>query len=252
MSQSSQISGNFVHQHPMRRIELQYMPEKTLLTTEDETLLKKYLELHDFEYHLLKKTEELYISFCEIEKQVSTLLERVNDIKEKLNKSVAMADKLSADTYIPAETNMEKIQENNASVAAELSTHHQHLQSLYTEVKYYQGILNSCIEATEEGSEKIYDEYSIISTAHSQNYEINTIDIVSLHIDYEKFCSSRDLCEERRDGFMNECDKVLNNYNTLNLETNALYNLWAEFIKRCELIQVVATLHHSHISSGIN
>lgn len=228
------------------------MPEKTRLSTEDELLVHKYLELHDFEFHLLKKTEELYINFCEIDKQVSTLLEHVKNIKEQLNKSVAMADKLSDITYIPAETNMEKIQENNASVAAELSTHHQQVHRLYTEVKYYQGILNSCIKATEEGSEKIYDEYCNVSAAHSQHYEINTIDIVSLDIDYEKFCSSRDLYEQRRDDFINECDKVLNNYNTLNLETNALYNVWAEFTKRCELIQVVATLHHSHISSSIN
>lgn len=252
MSKSSQLSGNYSYKHSMRRIELVYMPGKTALTTEDEQLLEKYIQLHDFEYHLLKKTEELHKSFYEIDKQVNTLRERLAEIKGKLNDSVTMADKLSEDSYIPAETNIEKIKENNTSIAVQLSLYHDQLNSLFQEVRYNQGILNNCINTSEDGSERIYDEYTSISEAHNQNYKTNTIDIVSLDSDYEKFCNSRELNEKRRNDFMERCNNILNHYNALNLETNAIYQVWTEFSKRCELIQAMAILHNSNISASSN
>jgi hypothetical protein len=252
MSKSSQLSGKYTYKHSMRRIELTYMPGKTVMTTEDEQLVEKYIQLHDFEYHLLKKTEELHMSFCEIDKQVNTLRECLTDIKNKLNDSVTIADKLSEDSYIPAETSIEKIKENNISIAVELSLYHEKLNSLYKEVRYNQGILNNCINTAENRSEKIYAEYSSVSDTHNQNYEINTIDIVSLDSDYEKFCNSRELYEKRRNDFMERCDKILNRYNSLDLETNAWYQVWTEFSKRCELIQVMANLHRSNISASNN
>jgi hypothetical protein len=60
MNQSTTKPASFVHEHAMRRIELTYMPGVTALTKDDEQLLEKYLQLHDFEYNLLKKAEGLF------------------------------------------------------------------------------------------------------------------------------------------------------------------------------------------------
>lgn len=252
MDQSAPIPASFIHKHPMRCIALNYMPGETALTTEDEQLLEKYLQLHDFEYQLLKKSEELFKSFNVIDKQVKVLREGLDKIKSKLDDTIAMADKLSGNSYIPAEANMEKIKQRNAATIKELASYHQRLNELYKELKYQQEILTGCVIASEEGSEKIYKEYNSISAIHNKHYTSNTIDIVSLDDDFQNYLITQNLYEERRNSFIDSCNTVLNSYTILNLETNLLYGVWNEFLKRCELMQVVAALQSSKISSSAN
>jgi hypothetical protein len=83
-------------------------------------------------------------------------------------------------------------------------------------------------------------------------YLINTNDIVSFDSDLEDFRLTQNMHEKSGITFMNLCDEILFAYNAFNLETNTLYGLWREFLKRCELIEVVSNLRSSQTFSSYN
>jgi hypothetical protein len=252
MNQSTTKPDSFVHQHAMRRIELTYMPGVTVLTKEDEQLLEKYLQLHDFEYNLLKKAESLFEVFYPLEKKITDLKEGLTKIKKRLDEAIEMADKLSGNFYVPDETNLDKIREHNDVTIEELKVYNEQHINLYNEIKCQQEKLNNCIYESNEVSDNMYEEHSAASDVHNQHYLINTIDIVSLDSDLEDFRLIQNINEKRRITFMDLCDDILVAYNDFNLETNTLYGVWNEFLKRCELMQVVSNLRSSQTFSSFN
>lgn len=114
------------------------------------------------------------------------------------------------------------------------------LQKLATEITKYN-------EANEGDIEAIYDKFSSITTAHSANWQINTINIAAFEDEFEKFHSYRNVYEKRRETLMEFCDSTLDNYSKLNEQSTTLYNLWKEFLKRCKFLRAVADLHSQTI-----
>lgn len=252
MDQTSPTPAGFIQDHSMRRIVLDYTPGKTVLTPQDEQLLEKHIQLHDFEYQLLKNTEKVFHSFNSMVNQVTSLKEYLTKIKGTLNETIEMADKLSATTYVPEETSLERIIAQNASTADELIDYHRQINLLYNELKDHQELLNKCITASDEGSRKVYNEYDEAAVVHNTLYLTNTIDIVSLDDDLNNFRCTQTVYEQRRSFFMDSCQEVLTSYAALNLETSTLYGVWTEFSKRCGLMQVVADLRNSQTTPGVN
>jgi hypothetical protein len=80
-----------------------------------------------------------------------------------------MADKLSALTYVPEDTNLEKIKEHNDVTTEELKVYNEQHIMLYNEITCHQEVLNSCIYESNEDSDKMYEEYSAVSGVHNQH-----------------------------------------------------------------------------------
>jgi hypothetical protein len=208
--------------------------------------------LHDVEYDLLKKTEDLYQQFTALDVRLTSLRKRLRKIKTRLNGTIQLTDQLLADSYVPEVTSLEKIQAENAGISNELSSYHRKLTTLYRELTYQQGIDNDCLDFTENGLTELYEEYDLVALDHCQHYEVNTIDIVSLDKDVENFKGTGHFYTETRTWRLHHCEKVLTNYSSLNLETDIVLEVWKEFLKRCQLAQVLARLQRSQISASSN
>ena len=236
--------------HAARNIEIIYEPGKTAMTKQDEQLLAAYIQLHDFELKMQKTVDKLYHDFIPVNKIIDTLREELMKVQATFNDCCSLADKLSDTSYIFGETSLEKLTESQVLTGKEILNYNDKIIKAYETIEGLSKEVNKYNEANEDEANALYDEYSKICTAHSINWENNAINIVTFEDEYARFLNYRTVHEDRRTSLMNFCDSALNNYTNLNLQTNSLYNVWKEFIKRCNLLRTLAELHAKVL--GIN
>jgi hypothetical protein len=88
--------------------------------------------------------------------------------------------------------------------------------------------------------------------AHLKNWENNAINAVEFDDQYDQFRDYRGIVESHRESLMNICTGAITNYTNLNQQTSILYNVWNEFIKRCNLLTAVSDLHNKATGFAAN
>lgn len=229
--------------HAARKIEVTYEPGKTVMTQQDGELLDAYTRLHDFEFEMLQTANKLYHESVPAGKKIDMLHGELSKAKIAFNECCQLADKLSAMSYDRDETNLKKLAKCQEQTGEELIAYSDSLQEVYETVKELSEKVNKYHEENEDVANALYEKFSAIRTAHSVNWQDNAINIVAFEDEYDRFYSYRTVSEERRESLMDFCNKTLNSYSTLNLQTTALYDVWKEFLKRSDLLKVVAGLH---------
>lgn len=231
--------------HATRNIEIIYEPGKTTKTAQDGQLIDAYMQLHDFELEMEKTADGLFHDFIPVDKTIDELREELIKVKDTFDHCCSLADKLSDASYVFAETSLEKLIQGRERTEKELKVYNEKILKLYETLEGLHKKLNEYNEANEDRMEDLYREYMTIKSAHSSNWKSNAINIVTFEDEYEKFYSFRTVMEKRREGLIDFCEDAVKDYETLNLQTTTLYNVWNEFVKRCNLLRAVSDIHTS-------
>lgn len=234
-------------EHSARKIVLIYEAGKTSLTAEDEELLNIYRRLHDFEVQMLATASKLFNEFIPVSKKLAGLNEELIKVQAAFDECSLMADKLSATNYNTDEVSLEMLAKTQEQTGRELLAYSDKVMKVYKRIKSLSKELTKYNTSNEEEVETLYTAYSKISTDHSINWKDNAINIAAFMDEYAQFESYRSINEERRDNLIDFCNTTVNNYSTLTLKSNSLYNVWKEFSKRYELLKVSADLHASAV-----
>jgi hypothetical protein len=232
-----------VYKHECREIKITYMPGKTTPTEMDEQFLAAYLKLHDYQWKMNEFADRLYKAFLGIDKRINALREQLAKATATFNAARAIADKLSADSYIVTEANMESLTESQAKTFEEIKQYRETMVEVYEDQRPHQEALNEYIVADEDEANEVYEAFNNINYQHSADYINNSIDIVEFEKEHEMFYAYTSVHEDRRRNLIATCHKALDNYNMLHAETTALFGIWDEFLKRCSLLRIVANLH---------
>ena len=241
-----------VIKHPIRNIEITYEPGKTAMTEQDEQLLAAYIKLHDFELKMQKTADKLFQESIPLSKTIETLREELMHVQSVFDTSCELADKLSDISYSSNETSLKKLTESQKQANDAIMAYSIKIKDVYELTEHLSKQVNEYNLANEDEMNLFYDEFSDIDLAHSANWEINSINIATFDDEYQKFLSYRSEREDRRISLMDYCDKAINNYTSLNLQTTTLYNVWNEFLKRCDLLRKIADLHTNALSINEN
>lgn len=252
MTQSQEELKKELHKHECRNIEIIYKAGKNVMARQDSKLLAVFIDLHDFELKMQKTVDNLYQSSLPIDKKLNQLREQLARVNKVFDVSVKLADKLAEITYVFDETSIEKLTESQLKTNEEIQALHRSMVEVYEDIKILEAGVNAYYISNEDDSNTLYDAYREVSYSHTKNREKNSIDIVHFAQEYKNFLSYRKVYGDRRRSLMNSCDGVLENYTRLNLENVTLYNVWAEFLKRCDLLRSVAALHSQVLSINNN
>jgi len=241
-----------VIKHATRNIEIIYEPGKIAMTKQDKQLLAAYIKLHDFEMKMQKTADKLFHDSTPLNKTIETLREELMHVQSTFDTCSELADKLADVTYVSGETSLEKLTESQVNTSKEILDYNDKIIRVYEMTEVLSKEVDKYNLANEDEMNLLYDEFSEIRTAHSVNWENNSINIVTFEDEYDRFCGYRGVQEERRVSLMDFCDKTITNYTSLNLQTATLYNVWKEFLKRCDLLRKIADLHTNALSINEN
>jgi len=228
--------------HPAGRIEITYEPGKTEMTPQDKQLVDTYIKLHDFDNEMSQDAQRLFNQFVPVNKKIDGLRIELGQVKEIFEECRKLADALSEPTYDPAETNLDKLAEAQQETSNKLLPYSDILIEVYETIKPLSEEIDAYYVRDEDDANVLYDEFFAIQMAHSKNWERNSIDIVAFDREADNFRGSRTIYKDRRETLLDHCRQTLDNYKTLNLETEVLYKMWEEFLKRCNLIRAIAAL----------
>ncbi len=238
--------------HDARNIEIIYEAGKTAMTKQDEALLAAYIKLHDFEFKMQKTADKLFHESIPLNKNIDALREELMRVQSTFDACSELADKLSDISYSSKETSLEKLTESQEKTSKEILDYSDKIVKIYEITDALSKEVDKYNVANEDEMDLLYEEYSAINLDHSVNWENNSINIVTFDKEYEDFLSFRSVQEDRRVSLMDFCDKAINNYTSLNLQTTTLYNVWKEFLKRCNLLRTMADLHANALAISIN
>ncbi len=252
MQQLHETIKKDIIKHAARNIEIIYEPGKTVMTTQDEQLLAAYVKLHDFEIKMRQTANKLFREFVPLNKTIDAVREDLFHVQATFNDCSELADKLSEVTYVSGETSLEKLTESQVNTSKEILDYNEKIVGIFKMTKVLSKEVNEYNLANEDEVNLLYEEFSVIRTTHSGNWEDNSINIVTFDDEYDRFLSYRSVQEESRASLMDFCDKAIANYTNLNQQTTTLYNVWEEFLKRCNLLRTMAELHANALSISNN
>jgi hypothetical protein len=238
--------------HPFRKIEIVFEAGKTTLTPQDELLLNAYIRLHDLHLDIKNKAEELYRESLTIKQTITLLEKELEKVKATFNTGLEIADKLSAPGYNPEEVSLDKLRAARQETMSQISAYHPKILALYETVQVLSKKMTEETNSDEEKLEALYDEMSTLSLDHINNWENNSINAVVFDQQFDQFKAYASVIETHRDDLLQACDKQVTNYTLLNNQTTTLYNVWDEFLKRCDLLIAMADLHSGTMTFNVN
>jgi DNA repair exonuclease SbcCD ATPase subunit len=229
--------------HPFGNIEIIYEAGKSTMTAQDEELLAAYIRLHDFELEMKNTAGKLYRESIPINETIDNLHDELKKVQATFDVCCALADKLSEANYVLEETSLEKLAQSRKQTEKELKAYNEKILEIYETAKALQKKVNKYNKADEKKVEALYSEFATLSMDHISNWENNAINCVAFDDQFDKFREYRAAVETQRESLLSACTKAMNNYIDLNHQTTALFKVWNEFIKRCELLTKVSDLH---------
>ena len=238
--------------HPFRKIEIVFEPGKTTLTTQDELLLNTYIRLHDLHLDIKNKAGKLYHESVAINENIAFLQKELERVGVTFNSCVEIADKLSGAGYDPEEASLEKMMSAREETVLQLSDYNTKIVSVYEASQALNKKMHEDTDSDEEKLEALYDELTILAMDHIENSENNAIDPVAFDEQLNQFKEYAYSIEKQRETLLQSCDSVLVNYTNLNNQTTTLYNVWNEFIKRCDLLIAMSDLHNGAMEFNVN
>ena len=230
--------------HPTGIIEVVYEPGKTTLTAADEELLAAFIKLKDFEQQMKETADNLYHECQPVKETIDELREELKGVKTSFDACSGLADKLSEPSYVFEETSLDKVTSARDKTEELLRINNLKLEELYQKVSVIQDKINEYNAANENRLDTLFEEYNKLSMEHLENPENNSIDAAHFDQQFDEFRSFRSELDSRRTILIEDCQQVVNEYATLNLETSVVYNTWNEFMKRFDLLHALSDLHN--------
>ena len=252
MQPSQPATKKDIIDHPFRKIEIIFEPGKTTLTPQDELLLHTYIRLHDLQLDIKNKAENLYRESVAINQNIAFLEKELERVGATFNTCVEIADKLSSAGYNPEEASLEKMMTAREETVSQLSDYNTKIVSVYEAAQALNKKMNEEADSDEEKLEALYDEMSTLSLDHINNWENNSINAVVFDQQFDQFREYAGVIETRCDDLLQACDRQVTNYTLLNNQTTTLYNVWDEFLKRCDLLIAMADLHSGTMIFNVN
>ncbi len=251
LQQAEEVRKDVI-KHAYRNIEIVFEPGKTVMTAQDKELVAAFIKLQDFELQMQQQADSMYKFSISISKRIEELRVSLEEIRTAHKGCSKMADKLSDATYSSEEVSLEKLMDRQEHINGMIQNFYYDMMEVYGEAKALNEKIENYNPMHEDDMAKLYDEYSEISLAHCQNYEVNSISIVCYDDEYEKFISFRDFRSEKRKDLVESCDKTLMDYKVFNLEYSVVDASWNELLKRCKLLKNVEVLHRGLLGSTLN
>jgi hypothetical protein len=220
-----------VIEHKLRKIEFEYDDSKPW-TQADETLVKTFLDIHDWEQQRSELGRFLLQHYSELDKRVDQARELLNKVKETFTNTRIIADGLPAFTTLKPAA-VDAFYQQLAKTSAELMEYDAIMRAIdmgefeKEKSKYF----------AEQDHPEVWDKFSEADLAHSQSWKENSIDIVSFSRADEGLRSFISVTRRSGDSIMDCINRVIGNHARLMLETEMQYELWKEFHKRIALFE---------------
>jgi len=234
-------------EHKLRKIEFEYS-DTIPWTEQDEALLNSFVAVHDYELQRKQTGRELIKKYSERNKQIEYAREELNRLKEKFAATRLLADHLLEDIALQKTQEVEKFYAEVYAVNDAIAAYDKIMRPIGD-------------DALDKEKEKFFDEqneiaaweaFDEINLTHSQHYETNAIDIVSFDKADEQFKTYLRVVRDSNNSAMDYMNRVINNYNTLMLETELQYKLFEEFIKRVELLKKITVVKAGNAYFNLN
>lgn len=247
MQQSQDGVKKDIIEHPLRNIEVTYEAGKTTLTRQDKELLSTYIRLHDMELQRKNVSHELYDESVTINETIESLHTEIKNVQASFDASCALADKLSAPNYELGEASLEKLANARLQTEELLNDFSEKILAVYEATKAMQEKLNETNNNDEEEVDALFGELENVFMDHINNGKNNSINAVAFDEQFNSFREFSGVLESQREELLNECEEAMNNYTNLNLECINLFNVWKEFIKRCNLLTAMYNVHNDAV-----
>ena len=110
------------------------------------------------------------------------------------------------------------------------------IRQLEIEIKELIRLKDIYIDEDEDYENSLWERLSELTITYAHDQRLAT-DYVSFDNDEEQLRDRATFMSRENDRLIDHCDRVIENYNRLLLETTVQYEVWKEFGKRLELIE---------------
>ncbi|MDZ4844272.1 MAG: hypothetical protein SH857_01840 [Chitinophagales bacterium] len=218
--------------HPFHKIMFDYDESKPW-TTRDEKLLNIYLELHDHEAKRHEQARELLKQYGDLDRQVEAVRKEQKEMKKKLKSTRETADHILAEVNLKRPNAMERFVQLVNDTNDAIQEYDKKIRELEKVIKELTEKKDKYEEEEEENT--LWDRLSELKITYGYDKNLAT-DYVSFDDDEQRFREKASFISRQNENHMNFCNRVVDNYNKLLLETEIQYEVWTEFGKRMILI----------------
>jgi len=219
-------------EHPLRKITFE-ITESIPATKEDDELISAFLLLHDAEKVQSELSKKVVIATGKAEKEIEKVQAEFNAIKALVAEVVKASDDLISVLAVKATKKWETIQRKVSVLNRKFKEYDVLLKQLHEVITTVSELNRNFIEYREDNT--LWESYDDIMTTHFNNYEHNSIDIVSFEDEDERFKSYVSVAGDRHKGVIDYANATVDKFNVLCLETTMEYALWEELGKRLVL-----------------
>jgi arginyl-tRNA--protein-N-Asp/Glu arginylyltransferase len=185
--------------------------------------------VHDHEQHIQDTGKVLRDETRYINEQIEQARQNLAEVEKQIKEVSKFAD-----TFILPDPKKEdkanQIFNEADKVYKTITAHQELLIKLDENIKKFCVLKSKYLDNLENLT--LWDEYSDARHKHAQNYETNSIDIVSFGFEDEFFRGYISVHKRKNESVFDQADKSIENYSTLILETKIQYAAWEEFLKR--------------------
>jgi hypothetical protein len=247
MQQSQDGVKKDIIKHPLRNIEVTYEAGKTTLTPQDEQLLSTFIRLYDMDLQRKNVSHELHQESVAINENIESLRKELKNVQASFDASSALADKLSAPNYELREASLQKLAQARRQTEVLLKDYNEKILAVYEATKAMQDKLNETNKNDEERVDAMFGELDNVSLDHISNWQNNSIDAAAFDEQVDHFREFRTALESEREVLLKGCEETMDNYINLNQQTTTLFDVWSEFLKRCNLLTALYNLHNDAV-----
>lgn len=223
-------------EHPFHKISFDYDESKDW-TPRDEKLLNTYLQLHDSEKQRQDEASSLRKQFSELEKHVEQVRKELKKVEKKITATRNEADHILAQVNLQVPRAAEKFTEQVNETNDDIQDYHKKMQQLEKEINELNKLKDKYIDDDEE---PLWERLSELKITYAHDNRLST-DYVSFDDDEQRFRDKVSYISHQNDRAIDYCDRVVDNYNRLLLETTVQYEVWNEFGRRLKLIEQITS-----------
>lgn len=229
-------------EHPFHKIIFDYDESKPW-TPRDEKLLTVYLQLHDREAQRHEQARALHKQFGELDRQVEAVRKEMKEMKAKLKATRDAADHILAEMNLNRPNAMERFVQQVNETNDVIQEYDKKIRVAEKSIKELTERKDKYEEEDEDNA--LWERLSELKITYGYDKNLST-DYVSFDDDEQRFRDKVGFMSRQNENYMNSCNRVVENYNRLLLETEIQYEVWTEFGKRMMLIT-----HISSMNSGL-
>ncbi len=223
-------------EHPFHKVSFDY-DEKKEWTPRDEKLLNTYLQLHDSEKQRQDEASSLRRQFSGLEKHVERVRKELKQVEKKITATRNEADHIIAQVNLQMPRAAEKFSEQVNGTNDDIQDYHKKMQQLEKEINELNGLKDKYIDDDEQ---PLWERLSELKITYAHDNRLST-DYVSFDDDEQRFRDKASYISHQNDKAIDYCDRVIDNYNRLLLETTVQYEVWNEFGRRLKLIEQITS-----------